>query len=273
MLDDLVYGRTRNEAIEKLATFIIRELDKNHRVLIGFDFPFGYPKGVAEFLTGQACAQSLWDWLHNCIWDAGNNNNNRYDVAAKVNRKFSGLGPFWGRPKSWPYPDIPTRKNDRTCRGTHPREHRITDFRAKGAKTVWQLYGAGSVGSQALLGIPQLKRLIGRPHIKEHAIIWPFQTGLCLPDVDKRLVLAEVYPSLLKQEIKRRTFKNEIPDRAQVRVTAEAFALLDKSGGLAPLFRCSSDLNTRDRTIVETEEGWILGVGHDVALRHALNQC
>ena len=50
------------------------------------------------------------------------------------------------------------------------------------------------------------------------------------------VVIAEIYPSLLTREIRERTREGEIPDCAQVRVNAEAFARLDGGGGLAPLF-------------------------------------
>ena len=40
-------------------------------------------------------------------------------------------------------------------------EFRITEERVKwsGVKSQWQLYGAGSVGSQTLLGIPYVRKL------------------------------------------------------------------------------------------------------------------
>ena len=58
------YERTRNDAVESLAAFIAGELDAGRRVLAGFDFPFGYPAGVAERITGRASARALWDWQH-----------------------------------------------------------------------------------------------------------------------------------------------------------------------------------------------------------------
>ena len=172
------YARTRHEAIDRLASILAAELDANRRTLVGFDFPFGYPAGVARSLTGRASALALWDWLDDQIEDAGDNTNNRYEVAETINRINPGVGPCWGRPASWPHPDIPTRKSDRARQDAHPPERRIADCRAQGAKTVWQLAYAGSVGSQVLLGLPALKRLVGDPRIKGQAVIWPFETGL-----------------------------------------------------------------------------------------------
>ena len=263
------YARTRHEAISRLAAFLAAELDANRRALIGFDFPFGYPAGVARDLTVQASAFALWDWLNDRIEDAGDNANNRYEVAETMNRAYPGVGPCWGRPANWPFPDVPTRKSARTRQDAHPPERRLADCRAKGAKTVWQLAYAGSVGSQVLLGLPALKRLVGDAGIKGQAVIWPFDTGLSVPDAS--VVIAEIYPSLLRTAVAQRTRQGEILDAAQVRVNAEAFARLDASRGLTPLFEGDESLTAEERRRIETEEAWILGLGHEDALRDALN--
>ena len=259
------YARTRHDAIERLAMLAAGELDADRRVLVGFDFLFGYPAGVARHVTGTASALALRDWLDERIEDEEDNANNRYDIAAEINRTYPGLGPFWGRPAHWPHPDVPTRASDRSRREGHPPERRIADRRAAGAKTVWQLAYAGSVGSQVLLGLPALKRLCAHPSIAGRAAIWPFETGLRAPDTP--LAIAEVYPSLLRQEIRARKREGEIPDAAQVRVNAEAFARLDEAGGLTPLFEGAPDLAPDERCRIEREEAWILGLGHEDALR------
>ena len=195
------YNRTRHEAVEDLTAFIGRELDDKRRVLAGFDFPFGYPAGVAARLTGQTSALALWDWLVERIEDKPDNRNNRYAIAGAMNQCWPGIGPFWGRPLAWCCPLIPVRKRERTCRDQHPRERRFADCHANGAKTVWQLAGAGAVGSQVLMGLPALKRLLEDPRISGRGTVWPFKTGLCAPDTWKTpLVLAEVYPSLLRKD-------------------------------------------------------------------------
>ena len=262
------YVRTRHDALCCLARLVAGELDSGRRVLVGFDFPFGYPSGVAEHLTGHASALVLWDSLATRIKDKADNCNNRYEVATAINASYPGLGPFWGRPHQWRYPAIPTKRSARTRQDAHPAERRIADCHAKGAKTVWQLAYAGSVGSQMLLGMPALKRLIADPLIRGRATLWPFDTGLIAPDAPA--VIAEVYPSLLKREVAARKHSDEIPDCAQVRVNADAFARLDARGGLAPLFAGTPLLTPGERRLVETEEAWILGVGHEEALQGAL---
>ena len=262
------YARTRQEALDRLGRLIASEAHAGRRVLVGFDFPFGYPKGVARYLAGRASAVALWDWLAARIEDAPDNANNRYDVAAAINAAYPGIGPFWGRPSTWDFPTIPLRASARTEQAHHPPERRICDVRAKGAKTVWQLAYAGSVGSQILLGLPALRRLTADPRLKGRAAIWPFETGLRTPD--PQVVIAEVYPSLLRNEVRARQHDGEILDSAQVRVNAEAFARLDTSGGLALLFAGAPCLTPDERRIVETEEAWILGLGHEEALKGAL---
>ena len=262
------YARTRHDALRRLARLVAGELDAGRRVLVGFDFPFGYPSGVAEHLTGHASALVLWDWLAARIRDGADNANNRYEVATAINTSYPGLGPFWGRPQAWPFRRIPLKKSARTRQEGHPAERRIADCRAKGAKTVWQLAYAGSVGSQMLLGLPALKRLIADPLIRGRGALWPFDTGLIPPDAPA--AIAEVYPSLLKEEVAARKRGDEISDRAQVRVNADAFARLDIRGGLVPLFAGTPLLAPAERRLVETEEAWILGLGHEEALKGAL---
>ena len=268
------YSRTRRDALNHIAEFIASELDAGRRVLAGFDFPFGYPEGVAERLCGQSCAPSLWEWLADRIRDEHNNANNRFEVAEGMNREWPGVGPFWGKHPQWPpekFYDIPHRKNDRTCRDLHPKELRLADCRAEGAKSPWQLFGNGSVGSQVLVGLPTLRRLLNDRSINGRGSVWPFETTLSVPETrESPLVLAEVYPSLLKNAFRKLQADGEILDRAQVRLSAEAFARMDHGDRLTPLFECPPDLSCEQRTTIETEEGWILGLGHEEALHNAL---
>jgi hypothetical protein len=144
-----------------------------------------------------------------------------------------------------------------------PREHeegdlpefRIAETLAKGASSVWKLYYQGSVGGQALTGLPMIRRLM-----KAHAGVrlWPFETGwrpLAAKDLEGVSALfAEVYPTMFNAK----PGANEIKDAAQVRAAAEHFAGLDEKMQLGRLFGPAKDDPRRE--IVEREEGWILGV-------------
>ena len=136
-------------------------------------------------------------------------------------------------------------------------EFRRADEAAKGAASIWKLYYNGSVGGQALLGIPAVKRL--KTARGEALRVWPLETGfgaLKPTDLDGvEVVVAEVYPSLLKIKAQ----PGEVKDLVQVRETAEHFAKLDEAGKLAELFAAPKGLDEAALAEAEREEGWILG--------------
>ena len=125
---------------------------------------------------------------------------------------------------------------------------------------IWKLYGNGSVGSQALLGIPHLSALRNDAELAPVSRVWPFETGLsALPRRQERdylIVHAEIYPSLLPNE----PTAEEVKDAAQVRTMAFHFAALDDAEELSSLFAGPTWLTREQRLSVEREEGWTLGV-------------
>ena len=76
------YFRTRTAAETALTQAI---LEPKGRLLIGFDFPMGYPTGFAARLTGTPQARAVWRWLAARISDGPKNANNRFEVAAAIN--------------------------------------------------------------------------------------------------------------------------------------------------------------------------------------------
>ncbi|MEM6624502.1 MAG: precorrin-8X methylmutase [Pseudomonadota bacterium] len=243
---------TRFQARARLHALASEALGRGARLLMGFDFPFGYPAGVAKKVTGKADAPALWRWLAGRMKDAPDNANNRFEVAGEINRLYPGTGPFWGRPAAWDVADVPTTAKARTG-VRHPPERRLADRTAKGAKTVWQLAYAGSVGSQALTGIPALMALRDDPELAPHTRIWPFETGLTTPSAP--IVLAEIYPSLIPADP-----SEAVKDAGQVRAVCDWLAGLDRDGALAPLFAGPPEASAADRRLIATEEAWILGL-------------
>jgi hypothetical protein len=256
-----LYCRTRADAVARLTTLLVQERAAGRRVLAGFDFPFGYPAGFAEAVTGRAEGLAVWAHLAETVEDGPDNANNRFVVAAALNARFPGTGPFWGRPAGLDLPGLPERGSLREGHGMA--ERRLAEARLGRAQPCWKLYTTGSVGSQALLGIAALARL----REATGAAVWPFDTGLGAPDAP--LVLAEVFPSLIDGTVRASQGEKEIRDAAQVRVLAGAFAALDATGGLGPLFAGAPDLDGPAREIVTREEAWILGLGHAAALEAA----
>lgn len=231
------YHRTRAGAEAAIAGLM------RGRVLLGCDFPMGYPTGFAARLTGVARAEAVWAWLAARITDGQDNANNRFAVAADINRRFGG-GPFWGRPAGLALPDLPARKEvDYAALGLS--ERRAVERLVPRAQPVWKLYTTGAVGSQSLMGLPMIHRLAQQSGVS----VWPFQ-----PPTE--IVIAEVYPSLLVRAVRA---AGGIRDQAQVRLLARALLRLSASGGLAALL-----------DVPPTEEGWILGAGHAGVLEMAL---
>jgi hypothetical protein len=237
------YFRTRAEASDWVAD----RLAEGGRQLVGFDFPMGYPKGFARRLTGSDDARRLHGWLADRVVDDRTNANNRFDLAADINRQLGGNGVFWGCPKARPRPHLSSLKTpDYAAVGLA--EKRRVERENPPAKPVWQLLGAGSVGSQALLGIPVVHRLA----LAFGASVWPFETP-------GTLTFAEVYPSLLSRAVA--ASGDTIPDRAQVRLLSRALLALSHADRLAALFATPPEA---------AEEGWILGAGHAALLHEAL---
>ncbi|MFN4098841.1 MAG: molybdopterin guanine dinucleotide synthesis [Pararhodobacter sp.] len=251
-LDDgtAVNPPTRALAYETLEALVEETLARGETLLIGADFPFGYPSGFAQALTGRAEALAVWDWLALHLTDGPDNGSNRIEMAAAINARLPGLGPFWFNPTRQPFPDLPHKGSTRRDHGFA--EHRLADATARGAQSPWKLGGAGAVGSQALTGLPVLHRL--RNAFPGRIAVWPFEP------VEAPVVLAEVFPSLLAADVNSRLGPGMIKDQVQVTLLARA---LTAQPSLVPLLKTPNDSRI-------TEEGWILGLGHQAALRAAL---
>jgi hypothetical protein len=240
---------TRAQAETALALLLAAERRAGRRVLVGFDFPFGYVEGFAARL-GHHDWRGVWGEIASLLEDRADNANNRFAVGAALNARVSGRPfPFWGCPSGRqcatlamtrpPYPDGDLA------------ERRFIERRVSGPQPIWKLAGIGSVGGQALTGIPVVARLRERfPDSR----IWPFETGLGADAGAAPLVFAEVYPSLVRPE------PVEPKDKGQVRALARHFAALDAAGALGPLFAGDPALSPEERRAVEREEAWILGV-------------
>jgi hypothetical protein len=256
---------TRHAAEIQLREILADLRRRGDKALVGFDFPLGFPNGTARGLKLKTPDwNGLWAFLAANIVDKADNTNNRFAVAAKINRLMTDEArPFWGSPPK----DVqrwlqPTKPAPAAVDASLPAQLRHTELATQGlgkagAKSIWQLFGAGTVGGQALVGMPMVKRLAD--DLGDKALVWPFQTGwraLTPADLEgKEIVAAEIYPALVAAKPE----PGEIPDRAQVRALAEHFAKLDESGKLAGAFAAPKDAAPELVEAVEREEGWILG--------------
>lgn len=253
-----VYHRTRAAAMADLAARIEGALAAGERLLVGADFAMGYPAGFARGLTGREGALAVWDWLAAAVEDGPDNANNRFAVAAAINARFPGIGPFWGCPPGLALPGLPAR--GRLCAGHGLPARREAERRLPVTQPVWKLYTAGAVGSQAILGIAAFARL--RSRLGGRLAVWPLE-----PWEEAAAVAAEVYPSLLRIEVAAAAAgagPGAIRDALQVQLLAAALARLAGEGGLGPL------LAPEVPRAVLAEEGWILGAGRAETLRAAL---
>jgi hypothetical protein len=246
---------TRHAARELLSEILAAAMANGERVVAGFDFPFGYPAGFAQRLAldGALPWRSVWDEIAKLIDDKPNNDNNRFAVAAALNERISGsMFPFWGRPVRMEHPCLGP-KHHRLHDSDGLLEKRLIDTWMVGAQPCWKLIGAGSVGGQVLTGIPVVRTLRDDKRWAEHARVWPFETGLGVPD-EVRIVFAEVWPSWWKACPK----LGPPNDRAQVRTVARIFAASDRAGELKAWF--SPAVADGDTAQVVAEEAWTLGV-------------
>jgi hypothetical protein len=247
---------TRAEA-EKRLNLILDDLKKrNERALLGFNFPFGFPRGLAEGLKlpGEPWS-GLWDFLDRQVKDKADNTNNRFAVGSEINRRTTGGPfPFWGCPPRDALTTLQPKRSHEHGDGDVP-EFRYADQAVKGA-SIWKLYYAGSIGGHAILGIPMVRRLKKARAVK----VWPFETGwkaIAEADLDGVDALAvEVKLGLHPAQ----PLVGEPKELAPVRALAERIAKLDEAGKLGQAFAPPKDIPDGEVQAVEHEEGWILNV-------------
>ncbi len=249
---------TRADAETRLNAVLDDLKKRGEKALLGFDFPLGFPRGTgaALKLKNESWA-GMWAFLAANVVDKKDNTNNRFAVANKMNRLMTDEArPFWGSPPK----DV-----QRWLSSTKPPEHgldvppvmRHADIAIPGVKPIWQIFGNGTVGSQAIVGIPAVGRL--KTARGDALKVWPFETGyktLTAADLENVDVVAtEVYPSMVKAE----PLPGDVKDLAQVRALCQHFAKLDEAGKLAPAFGPTKGMAADAVLDAEREEGWILG--------------
>lgn len=251
---------TRAEGMTLLRSILADLHKRGDRIFLGLDFALGFPRGTAAKLDlKEANWRGMWDFLAKNVVDKPDNSNNRFQVAAKMNRLMTDEAwPFWGAPKNASQKWLSTLKPDSF--GDFP-DMRLTDEATKTlkksaqAKSLWQMHGAGVVGGQSMLGIAAVKGLIDG--LGDGVRLWPFGTGFGAIDLDGvSTVVAEVYSPMFEGAAE----SGEVKDATAVRLTAAALAELDDKGQLEALFNGPKGLSEADREIAASEEGWMLGL-------------
>jgi hypothetical protein len=211
----------------------------------------------------------IWEELSVLISDEPDNRNNRFDAAASLNRRCGDRpGPLWGCPGGAARPGLPA-KSPRypyaARQGSTLERLRWTEKRQPGTQSVWKLFGAGSVGSQCLVGIPYVLRLREDERLRAVSRIWPFETGFTEPGGSSAappaapgepfVMHAEIWPSLAPG----RNAAAAIKDEDQVRAMVAWLRSLDDRGWMEELLRTPPGLPPRALHEVLSEEGWIAG--------------
>ena len=248
------YFSTRQAAEQAL----MAQVQSGARLLIGFDFPLGFPMGFGKAFLGSDDPCALWHWVRDHITDGPDNRNNRFMVAQSVNLAFeqshAQRGPFWGCPRGLNLTGLSaTKTSDYAALGFL--EKRQCEVLLPKSQPIWKLYTAGSVGSQSLMGLGMIARLVAGG-----AAVWPFERNIS----QSQVVLTEVYPSLIDSAVARAVGAGQIKDAAQTQLLAQALNHMMQVHQLAQLFEAAP------KTDQVHSEGWILAQGQQAALLAAL---
>jgi hypothetical protein len=219
-------GLTRAGATERLLSLA----DRDPELVVGLDFAFSLPEWFLAS-KGITAAADLWSrrpeleaWLSGCP------------------------PPFWGRPGR-PRPSLPPAQHwRRTELATAPRP-----------KSVFQIGGAGAVGTASLRGMPVLDRLR-----RAGFSIWPM-------DPPRLPLVLEVWPRLyIGRMVKSRAESRQrwladrrssvpAPLRRQAEASADAFDATAAALGLAASVETSAGLPAVGDPVARLE-GWIWGI-------------
>ena len=249
---------TRVEGEALLASILEDRAKRHERTLIGFDFALGFPRGLAAGLKLDPTSPwlAVWDQLAKMVKDKADNTNNRFGVGSEINRRLTGGPfPFWGCPPRDALTTLQPKRGRDHGPGDIP-EFRHTEVARGASSPLWKLYYNGSVGGQAILGIPMVRRLrAGRGGAMR---AWPFETGwtalneAALAGVD--VVAAEVAPPAVTGP----ALAGELKEATQVRLLAEHLARIDEAGKLGALFAPPARQSPQTASDVESQEGWAL---------------
>jgi hypothetical protein len=157
-------GRDRAEIVRHLAE-VARD---RPRTVVGLDFAFSFP---AWFLRARGVASAPAAW----------------DLAAEEGERWLAecLEPFWGKKGRRKPPADPARPPFRLTEGERP------PLRGIGPKSVFQIAGAGAVGTGSLRGMPCLRELRAAGFA-----VWPF-------DPPRFPLLVEIYPRWLTGRVRK----------------------------------------------------------------------
>lgn len=247
------------ELRRRVLTWMARE----ERVLVGVDAALGYPVGFADLVAPGADGppwRRVWEAVAAEVNDDDRNANDRFEAAARINRRLGGPGPFWGRPPGRELDGLsPTRVALAGGLTEWRRTEALARARGQRVQSTWKLWGVGSVGGQTLLALHWLQRLRTDPEVGRHLRIWPFEAGptrgatIPAPDTTVPGVwVVEVWPPAVPPDRTR-----SVRDAAQVAGLVRAWAAAGRRRVLERWFELGVIDEAGRRQV--GEEGWIVG--------------
>lgn len=175
-------GRTRDEVAE----WLIGLARETPEMVVGFDFCFGFPAWFVRDEMGCADAPAFWDLVareHGERWLAAECADGRFWGKARAGRGGKRPEEFSGERLH-----RMLRATDIDCKiaAVIPEAERAARVKGIAPKSVFQIGGAGSVGTASLRGMPVLRRL------REAGFaVWPFDRA-----GGKRPLVVEMYTRL-----------------------------------------------------------------------------
>jgi hypothetical protein len=171
----------------EICDYLVERAQRDPPIVVGLDFAFSFPAGYLQE-GGIQSGPALWaaayqdgeTWLRQCE------------------------PPFWGRPG---------KRNPRLAHEFRASEKTLVGKHRGRPKSVFQIGGAGAVGTGTVRGLPFLLRLQSAG-----LAIWPFD--------DPRLpMVIEIYPRLLTGPLVKssRSGRAQIPARLRAGLTTEQF--------------------------------------------------
>ena len=134
--EELDNPATRQETMGRIECLLEQATAAGRRLLVGFDFPFGYPAGTARMLAGRDGWETVWSRVAEVIEDGPRNANNRFDAAASLNAAFEGEGPFWGNGLQRDIPGLPRKKPPSGWGENLPSVSQKTPFAGRGLRAM-----------------------------------------------------------------------------------------------------------------------------------------
>ena len=269
---------SRQDCARHVEERLLHHVAAGHRVLIGFDFAYGYPAGFADGAGLPSPAgkwRAVWTALAALLHDDDQNRSNRFEVASALNAMLTPTGaavapgPFWNTPRPGPMltansPVFPfAARGGALLPALRLSEQHLQQVGLR-PHSVFKLFTPGSVGSQVLTGVPVVHRIRHHPLLRDVSLVWPFETGFD----DKVMVVrrpfvlhAEIWPGVVQQRADALIAADPqlIKDQAQVRAMCHWAEEEDAAGTLGQQFATPAGMPLENQERCVNEEGWILG--------------